>query len=123
MTVACAPRKAPPERPERPPFSWCCVGILLLALVFPLPLFAFGRRLERVCSRQRTGVGGKQAGQNRWGELAWRLGAEARSGIHPGLGEFGVEGVTSVSQAVLFRDPMGWGPHSDQGQGMRGGGH
>uniref|UniRef100_A0A8D1DXA3 Membrane cofactor protein n=1 Tax=Sus scrofa TaxID=9823 RepID=A0A8D1DXA3_PIG len=41
MTVACAPRKAPPERPERPPFSWCCVGILLLALVFPLPLFAF----------------------------------------------------------------------------------
>ncbi|XP_007164316.2 membrane cofactor protein-like [Balaenoptera acutorostrata] len=40
MTASCAPRRAPPGRPESPPFLWCCSGILLLSLVLPLPIFS-----------------------------------------------------------------------------------
>ncbi|XP_066884265.1 membrane cofactor protein-like isoform X2 [Kogia breviceps] len=40
MTASCAPRQAPPGRPESPPFPWCCGGILLLVLVLPLPIFS-----------------------------------------------------------------------------------
>ncbi|KAM5201678.1 complement receptor type 1-like [Hipposideros larvatus] len=37
MTAFCAPRRAPPRRPERPLYSWSFVGILLTALVLLLP--------------------------------------------------------------------------------------
>ncbi|CAI9179898.1 unnamed protein product [Rangifer tarandus platyrhynchus] len=40
MTASCAPRQAPPARPESPLFPWCCVGMLLAALMLPLPIFS-----------------------------------------------------------------------------------
>lgn len=49
MTAFCAPRRAPPRRPERPLYSWSFVGILLTALVLLLPTPS-GRALEQVCA-------------------------------------------------------------------------
>lgn len=71
MRVSCAPRRAPPRRPEKPFYSWSFVGILLMALVLLLPTSS-GRGLEGLRSGGNwSGSWMRPAGAEGGGCCAW----------------------------------------------------